>query len=203
MIRFRYALMASAIALSLGLSLAAAQAQGGPPGTTQGYGRGYGPGMMGGGYGPGMMNGYDSGSGPEMMWGGGYGPGAMWGWGGVPRRGDASTTASLAEGRLAFLKAELKITAPQEKAWNEYAQTVRKTTKALYEQHQLYFDHVQSDESLPQRLDEREEVMATAFDAMRKTDAALKPLYAALGADQKAVADQVLGVAMMPGVGMF
>ena len=80
---------------------------------------------------------------------------------------------------------------------------MRKTTTALYEQHRLYFDHLQSDESLPQRLDERAEVMATALDAMRKADAALKPLYAALDADQKAVADQVLSVSMMPVVGMF
>ena len=206
MTRFRRALIVSAIALSIGFPLAAAQAQGGPPGATQGNGRGYGPGMMGGGgsgYGPGMTNGYGSGYGPEMMWGGGYGPGMMWGWGGGPRHGDTSTAASLAEGRLAFLKAELKITAQQEKAWSQYAQIVRKTTKTLYEQHQLYFDHLRSDEGLPQRLDEREEVMATALDAMRKTDAALKPLYAALDADQKQVADQVLGFSMMPGVGMF
>ena len=205
MTRFRHALIASAIALSLGFPLAAAQAQGGPPGTTEGYGRGYGPGMMSGGYGygPGMIYGSGSGYGPEMMWGGGYGRGMMSGWGGGPRHGDARTGRSLAEGRLAFLKAELKITPQQEKVWSQYAQTLRKTATTIYEQHQLYFDHLQSSEGLPQRLDEREELMATALDAMHRTDAALKPLYAALDADQKEVADQVLGFPMMSGGGMF
>ncbi len=50
-----------------------------------GYGGGYGPGMMngyGGGYGPGMMGGYGGGYGPGMMYsyGGGYGPGARGGY---------------------------------------------------------------------------------------------------------------------------
>src|SRR5689334_9134641 len=67
------------------------------------------------------------------MWGGdmmGWGPmGGMMGWG---TRGDRGPFArgpegmlDRVEGRLAFIKAELKITEPQTAAWNDLATAIR------------------------------------------------------------------------------
>ena len=195
----RRALIASALAFPLGLLAAGAQAQNGPNGPGPGYGRGYGPGMMGGGYGPGMMWGGGTGYGPGMMWGGGngYGPGMMWRWHGGRWTADPSSAEGLTEGRLAFLKAELKITAQQEPLWDKYAEAARANAKEMYERHKTLLESVQSDEALPQRLDQREQIMALNLDAMRKTDAALKPLYAALDDNQRKLADDLLPSGMM------
>lgn len=200
MIGFRQVLAATAISLSLGLAPGLAQAQGGPPAAAQG--EGYGPGY---GYGPGMMRGYGPGPGyghgrgygrgygygPGMMWGGGYGPGMMWGW-----AADPATAENAIEGRLAFLKAELRITAQQSALWDKYAAAMRDSAKSMYERHRSLFERDWADESLPQRLELREQLMTVGLDSMRKTDAALKPLYAALDENQKKIADEYMGFGM-------
>jgi hypothetical protein len=67
------------------------------------------------------------GNGPGMM-GSGYGAGMMWG--GRDRWAqDASTAESFAEGRLAFLKAELKVTSQQLPLWDKYAEAMRTNTR--------------------------------------------------------------------------
>lgn len=200
MIGFRQVLAATAISLSLGLVPGLALAQGGPPAAAQG--EGYGPGY---GYGPGMMRGYGPGPGyghgrgygrgygygPGMMWGGGYGPGMMWGW-----AADPATAENAIEGRLAFLKAELRITAQQSALWDKYAAAMRDSAKSMYERHRSLFERDWADESLPQRLELREQLMTVGLDSMRKTDAALKPLYAALDENQKKIADEYMGFGM-------
>ena len=45
--------------------------------------------------------------------------------------------------------------------------------------------------SLPDRLDQHEQLMAAQLDAMRAMNKALKPLYAALSDNQKKAADQL------------
>lgn len=182
----RGGMIAGALALALALPLPALAQGAGPP--AQDQGPGYGPGMMRGygGYGPGMM-----GSGGR----GGYGPGMMWGRNG---RFDSATAANFAEGQLAFLKAELKITPQQESLWNAYADAVRANAKAMYQQHRALFDREPADETLPQRLDRREQLMTLGLESMRKTDSALKPLYAALDKDQKQRADEFAGIGMGP-----
>ncbi len=64
--------------------------------------------------------------GPGMM---GYGPGRGWhmweGWG--ARWGGPDAIAERLDGRLAFLKAELKITDAQTPAWNKLADAIRKS----------------------------------------------------------------------------
>lgn len=211
MTRFRHALTAGALVASFAMPTAAAQAQNGPssgaPGQVQtdGGGHGPGPGMMGGGYGPGFTSGYGAGYGPGARWGG-YGPGMMWGgfgagmgWGGgfgLAWADNAATAENLADARLAFLKAEIKITPKQEALWNRYAQAVRESSKEVFDRHRAFLDRSWREKSLLQRLDEREQLMATSLDALRKTDGALKPLYAALDGDQKQLADEFMGMPM-------
>jgi LTXXQ motif family protein len=222
---FRSVVTAGALAIMLAVPARMAAAQmgpgmgpgGGPPATSdqnRGYGpgygggNGYGPGMMGGrfygggmgwggGYGPGMMwGGYGSGM-MGMMWGGGYGPGMMWGSGGPFGAGSAARAETFAEGQLAFLKVELKITAPQMPLWDKYVEAVRASAKTLYTEQRKLFDRDWSKETLPQRLDLQERMLALRLETMKKTNAALRPLYAAFDAAQKEIADDLLGAPMM------
>ena len=133
------------------------------------------PGGMMGMMGPGMM-GYD-GSGPGMMR---WGP-AM-----------CSAMASHLEGRLAYTKAELKITEAQESLWNTYAAAARDNTKTMVGHCAVIMSQRdKSTVSLPERLEEHEQILGTQLDAIRAMNKALKPLYAALTDDQKKTADQL------------
>jgi hypothetical protein len=146
------------------------------PGGMMGYGF-MGPGMMGM-MGPGMMG--SDGGGPGMMRWGASGP-AM-----------CTAMAGHIEGRLAYAKAELKITEAQESLWNNYAAAARDSTNTMLARCTTMMSrHSGSTASLPDRLDQNEQLMAAQLDAMRATNKALKPLYAALSDDQKKTADQL------------
>ncbi|HSA67689.1 MAG TPA: Spy/CpxP family protein refolding chaperone [Methyloceanibacter sp.] len=105
-----------------------------------------GHGMMGGGQstmgGHGMMGGMGMGGGPAAMCG---------------------RMTSHVEGRIAFLKAELKITPEQEALWNDYANAVRDNAKAMGSRcTALTGDSGASEKSLPDRLDAQEQFVAGA-----------------------------------------
>jgi len=149
-----------------------------------------GGGMMGdqskgGAMGQGMMGG-------SMM--GHSGMGMMQGMGGTRGHGSMCTAmTSHIEGRLAFLKAEIKITPEQESLWNDYATAVRANAQAMTTRCASMMGQAGAKEaSLPDRLDVREQFMAAQLDALRATSKTLKPLYAALSDAQKQVADQLI-----------
>ncbi len=185
----RGTVMAISLVFTLGLLLANADAQGsqgGPPAATgQGSGYGYGPGMMG-------MMGWRGGN--------GYGPGMM---GMMYGYGDDGARVEHVEGRLAFIKAELKITAQQTPLWDKFAETVRANAKTISERRMPLFDRSYWTEELPQRLDQQEKAMTAHLDALRQTGAAIKPLYAALDDAQKKTADALLGSPMMGALGIM
>jgi hypothetical protein len=135
--------------------------------------------------GQGMMGGGQSMMGRHGMMGGmgmGGGPAAMCG-----------RMTSHVEGRIAFLKAELKITPEQEALWNDYANAVRDNAKAMGSRcTALMGDSGASQKSLPDRLDAQEQFVAARLDALRATNKALKPLYQALSDEQKKLADQLI-----------
>ena len=137
------------------------------------------PGGMMGMMGPGMMGpgmGYDA-SGPGMMR---WGP-AM-----------CSAMASHIEGRLAYSRAELKITEAQESLWNSYAAAARDNTKTMVGHCTAIMSRRgTSTVSLPERLEEHEQLLGSQLDAIRAMNKALKPLYTALSDDQKKTADQL------------
>lgn len=154
---------------------AAATPWGGPP-PWAGHG-GWGPGMMRGyGYGPGAMGGY----GPGMMGGGMFG------------FADEGQIVEFIDGRLAFVKAELKITDQQMPLWTAFADSVRTNAKTVNERRELMYSARWEKQSLPERLDTQEKILASRLEALRKTSAALKPLYTALDDQQKKVADTLL-----------
>ena len=135
--------------------------------------------------------------GPGMMNSGMMSPGmmAMMGPGMMSAAGPAMCTAMAGhiDGRLAFLKAELKITDAQESLWNSYAAAARDSANAMLAGcTTMMAQHTGSTPSLPDRLDQTEQMMAAHLDALRATNKALKPLYAALDQSQKQTADQLL-----------
>jgi hypothetical protein len=132
---------------------------------------------------------------------GGWGHRGIMGYGGpgswMMGRGDFSQAmcdvmANHIEGRLAYIKAELKITEPQESLWNAYAAAARDNANAMRAHCSTMMSrHSGSTVSLPDRLDQHEQLMAAQLDAVRAMNKALKPLYAALNDDQKKTADQL------------
>ena len=103
-----------------------------------------------------------------------------------------SAMAEHVEGRLAFLKAELKITDAQMPLWNNFAEAVRANAKAMEQMMQGGMMGTSQSTSLPEKLAMREKMMTTHLDALRKFKAAVDPLYAALGDEQKKIADELL-----------
>ena len=100
--------------------------------------------------------------------------------------------ASHVDGRLAYLKAELKITEAQEPLWKAYAAAARDNANGMRARCKAMASPKGAAAlSLPERMDQREQFMAARLDSLRATDKALKPLYDALSPDQKKIADQM------------
>ena len=99
------------------------------------------------------------------------------------------------EGRIAFLKAELRITEAQAPQWNAFADTLRSNAKAHQAMHeQMTKGGMPS--AWPDRLAAQQKALATRLDAAKALEAAAKPLYAALSDEQKKVADQLFASPM-------
>ena len=135
-------------------------------------------------WGPRGMMGYGF-MGPGMM---GFGP---WMMGGGSTEAMCSAMASHIEGRLAYVKAELKVTDAQDPLWSAYAVAARDNAKTMIARCTTMMGKRDSQASLPDRLDQNEQLMAAQLDAMRAMNKALKPLYEALSDGQKKTADQL------------
>jgi hypothetical protein len=99
------------------------------------------------------------------------------GMGGMPMM--AAMTGHV-EGRLAFLKTELKITDAQLPLWNTFAQAVRDNAKAMQDTMHGGMMGTSQSPSLPDKLAMREKAMTAHLEALRKLKTAVDPLYAAL-----------------------
>jgi hypothetical protein len=122
----------------------------------------------------------------------GYGGPGSW----MMGRGDfnqamCSVMPNHIEGRLAYIKAELKITEGQEPLWSAYAAAARDNANAMRAHCTIMSRRSGSAASLPDRLEQHEQLMAAQLDAVRAMDKLLKPLYAALSDSQKQTADQL------------
>lgn len=165
-------LVAVAVAAAVGSAFAA-----GP-----GWQGGRGPGA---GYGPGTENCLTlGGTGP----GAGYGPmmGGM-GWGGRMGGGGMMNPAAT-EARLGSVKGALNITAEQESAWDAYAGVVKAQaeTRAKFREQMAATDPAARAELQSQHF-------AANAEAAKSLAAARDGLYAVLTAEQKVIADRVIG----------
>jgi hypothetical protein len=102
------------------------------------------------------------------------------------------------EGRIAFLKAELKITDAQLPQWNTFADALRSDAKRRAEM--LATAGQRTAPNALDRLDRIEKMMTTMLETVRSTKAALAPLYSILSDEQKKMADSLLREPMMGGM---
>jgi hypothetical protein len=96
------------------------------------------------------------------------------------------------EGRLAFLKTELKITDAQLPLWNGVADAIRANAKSMGETMSGGMMGSSQTAALPDKLALREKMMTAHLEALRKYRAAVDPFYAALSDEQKKTADELL-----------
>jgi hypothetical protein len=151
-----------------------AAAQPGPPQTQQGIGSSQG--MMGG---SGMMN-MMSGNMMQMMGSRQCGMGGL-------------GTIDRVEGRIAFLRTELKITDKQSAAWNAFADTLRNNAKSLGEVRASMMSQAETaQQSLVDRLTLQEKWLAARLEGARAMKSALINLTGTLSDDQRKTADQLL-----------
>jgi len=98
------------------------------------------------------------------------------------------------EGRIAYVKAELKITDAQAPLWSKVADTMRSNAKAMDD----IFASMRRDPNAPaptaiDRLEMRSRLAAARAQGDQQFLAAFKPLYDNLTPDQKKAADDLLG----------
>lgn len=92
------------------------------------------------------------------------------------------------EGRLAFLKAEIKITPAQEAQWTKFADVVRATAKTA----QAGGPMGSKPATAPERMGNYEKHLATRLETVRAVRAAFDPLYNSLSDEQKKIADELM-----------
>jgi LTXXQ motif family protein len=147
-----------------------------------------GQGMMGSGMGRGMMGGnMTSQSGGMMM------NMIMRGQSGVER----------IEGRLAFIKAELKIGEAQASQWNAFADAMRKNAGAMAEMRNTMMSQQNGAGTLPERLALEDKAITAHLAALRKTAEAVGNLYKVLNDEQKKSADSIIVGPMGMPMGMM
>jgi hypothetical protein len=145
-----------------------------------------GPGMMRDGKGPGWGMGWGMGHG-GMQRGMGYG---MMG-GGCPMFGGGDG-GTYADGRLAFLRAELGITDAQKTAWDAYAAALRKNLENMQAMHATMRQSMEQEKSPVERLDTHVTTMEARLAALKEMKPALATLYGAMTDDQKKKAADIL-----------
>jgi periplasmic protein CpxP/Spy len=96
------------------------------------------------------------------------------------------------DGRIAFLKAELKISPAQETQWQQVAAAMRENAKAL-DQTITTARQNRTGADAVQRLELREQFAKVRADNDDRLLAAFKPLYAGLSPEQQQMANQLVG----------
>jgi hypothetical protein len=108
------------------------------------------------------------------------------------------------DGRLAFMKTELKITEAQSADWEALAKVIRSTAEAHNSLMQTMMNDMRSGDigkmPLPDRLALQETHLSARLNQVREIKAAVDKLYASLSEEQKKAADDI--VLPMMGMGM-
>jgi hypothetical protein len=119
------------------------------------------------------------------------------------------TTIDRVEGRIAFLRTELKITEAQTGAWDAFAEALRANAKRLGDVRGAMMPQMNSAQHAPERMGLLEQWLAARLEGTRAIRAAVTALYGVLSDDQKNTANEILAphmgmvtmtpVAAMPG----
>jgi hypothetical protein len=154
------------------------------------------------------------------QWGGQWGGGPMMGqWGDGPMMGFGmgrgmsgpmmgfgyDMMLDRVDGRLAYLKTELKITDAQAPAWDDLATAVRNSAETHNDMMRSMMEDYVSGEflkkSLPDRLTFQETHLEARLEEVRTVHASVDKLYAVLSDQQKQVADEIVLPTMGMGMG--
>ncbi len=100
------------------------------------------------------------------------------------------------EGRIAFMKAELKITDAQTPQWNAFADALRNSATTMRGA-MMPMMQASAAAPAPDLMERRIAIMSSHLDAAKAMLAAFKPLYASLTDEQKKAADELLAEHMM------
>lgn len=98
----------------------------------------------------------------------------------------------LVDGRIAFLKAELKITPAQEGQWQQVAAVMRQNAQALDQATATLRQHRGAEANAVERMQARGEFAKLRADNTARLLAAFKPLYASLSAEQQQMANALM-----------
>ncbi len=98
------------------------------------------------------------------------------------------------DGRLAYLKAELKITEAQMAQWNVFADAFRASGQKVVKHCGMMKEHGDKmmSATLPERLDMMEQHLTTHLESLRAIKTAAQQLYSVLNDEQKKTADQMI-----------
>ncbi len=110
------------------------------------------------------------------------------------------------DGRLAFLKTELKITDSQSEAWSSLAQTIRINSETHNAMHREMMKEMHDGDffkkPLPDRLVIRETHLETRLQQVKNVKEEVEKLYTVLDDGQKKSADEIMLPMMGMGCGM-
>lgn len=111
------------------------------------------------------------------------------------QRADRPAPGRFIEGRIAFLKTELKLTAQQTPLFDKLADEMRASAKVMQERHAQRQQASATTPPAPASALDKLERRATAMKEMTAAQdrylAAFRPLYQSLSAEQKQTADQL------------
>jgi hypothetical protein len=97
----------------------------------------------------------------------------------------------LVDGRIAFLKAELKITPAQETQWQQVATAMRENANALDQAISTAREQRGTTDAV-QRLSQREQFAKVRAENDARLVTAFKPLYASLSSEQQQIANNLV-----------
>lgn len=95
------------------------------------------------------------------------------------------------EGRLAFLKTELKVTDVQMPQWTRFADALRSAATSMSGMRQQMMQGGMPT-TAPARLDLHEKMLSARLDGLKSIKAALDPLYNSFSDEQKKLADELM-----------
>jgi hypothetical protein len=99
------------------------------------------------------------------------------------------------EGRIAFLRTELKITDAQSQQWNAFADALRQSAKAMITMREGMMGGGEV-LSAPEQAEREVKLLSARLDAMKAIAAAETALYGVLSDEQKKTADELLSTPM-------
>lgn len=107
------------------------------------------------------------------------------------------------EGRIAFLRAELKITDAQTNAWNAFADALRANAQKLAAIRSAMAPTSETQQPLTERLDAQERWLTARLEGLRSIKTTFTSLFGTFSDGQKKTASELLGphlgLAMMSG----